>query len=139
MLDWQMSRLGSPALDLSYFLMTSTTKPLRDQHFDEFLQIYYNELAATLRACGSDPEQLFTFQNLKSELKQFGRFGVTIAPMMLQVIVSESSDIVAMDDYASTIDDGARDMASFDDSSEIRYLNRVSDVINDARMYGWIE
>lgn len=134
-----MSRLGSPALDIAHFLMTSTTKPLRDKHFDEFLRIYYNALAATLRTCGSDPDKLFTFENLQNELKQFARFAVTVAPMMLQVIVSDANDIVAMDDYAATIDDGARDMATFDDSSEARYLNRVSDAINDARMYGWIE
>lgn len=138
MLDWQLSRLGSPVLDLSYFFMSSTAKPLRDKHFDEFLQIYYNNLANTLRACGSDPESLFSFENLQDQLKEFGHFGVTMAPMLLSIIVNDPSNIVQMDDFAENMDEH-KTMAKFDKKSEERYVSRVSDVISDGKSYGWLK
>lgn len=138
MLDWQLSRLGSPVLDLSYFFMSSTAKPLRDKHFDEFIQIYYTNLANTLRACGSDPESLFSFENLQDQLKEFGHYGVTMAPMLLSIIVNDPSNLVQMDDFAESSDE-KKTMAKFDDKSKGLYISRVTDVISDAKRYGWIK
>lgn len=137
MLDWQISRLGSPALDLTYFFFTSTDKALRDKHLNEFLQIYYTNLADTLRACGSDPDKLFTFDNLKAELKQFGIYGVIMAPMLLQILVNDPKNIKQMDEFVT--EEAKQDIATFDEESAARYVERLSDVLNDAKSFGWIE
>lgn len=137
-LDWQESRYGSPVLDLTYFFMSSTTKPLRDQHFNEFLQIYYSSLEASLKKCGSDPEELFTFNDMQEQFKRFGKYGLMCAPMLLQVIVPDPKDIAQLDSYADNVEEGStQDFVTFDEKTEVAYKARLSDVINDAIEYGW--
>lgn len=128
-------------LDLSYFLMSSTDKALRDRHYDEFIRIYYDNLAQTIRKCGSVPEQLFTFADLQSEFKKFGKYGVIMAPCLLQVLVSDPSNIVDMNVLANCdADDGSanKNIANLDENSLVKYKQRLSDVIADAKKYGWI-
>lgn len=128
-------------LDLSYFLMSSTDKALRARHFDEFVQIYYDNLAQTIRKCGSDPERLFTFNNLQSEFKRFGKYGVIMAPILLQVLVSDPNNIADMNVLSNSNDDGStanKSIANLDEKSVLKYKERLGDVITDARNYGWI-
>lgn len=49
LLDWQVSRIASPVLDVLYFIFSSTTKELRDAHYDDFLQMYHNTLSAHIQ------------------------------------------------------------------------------------------
>lgn len=48
LLDWQFSRYASPVTDLVLYLFCSTTKELRDQHYEEFLKIYHASLSDLL-------------------------------------------------------------------------------------------
>lgn len=120
--------------------MSSTDKPLRDRHYDEFIRIYYDNLAQTIRKCGSDPEKLFTFANLQSEFKKFGKYGVIMAPCLLQVLVSDPSNIADMNVMTSDANDCSanRNIANLDEKSLLKYKKRLSDVIADAKKYGWI-
>ncbi|XP_055297452.1 uncharacterized protein LOC129565999 isoform X2 [Sitodiplosis mosellana] len=45
-LDWQISRHSTPIIDIAYFIFSCTTKELRDAHYDEFLNIYHDNLSA---------------------------------------------------------------------------------------------
>lgn len=47
--DWQFTRYASPVIDLVLYLFCSTTKELRDEHFDEFLKIYHDSLSDSLK------------------------------------------------------------------------------------------
>lgn len=49
LLDWQISRLASPIHDIVYFMFTSTTKKLRDIHYDDFLRTYHDSLSKHIR------------------------------------------------------------------------------------------
>lgn len=46
--DWQFSRYASPVTDLVLYLQCSSSKELRDQHYDSFLKIYYGSLSDLL-------------------------------------------------------------------------------------------
>lgn len=119
--------------------MSSTTKALRDRHYDDFIRIYYKNLSDIIRACGSEPDKLFTFTDLQAQLREFGVYGVVFAPMLLSIIVSEPKNIANMDELSENMDDDIpKDMATFDASSEIAFKERLRDVIADARTYGWI-
>lgn len=48
LLDFQISRYGSPVLDILYYIFCCTQKELRDQHYDNFLQIYHSSLSKHL-------------------------------------------------------------------------------------------
>lgn len=141
MVDWQIGRIGSPVLDVSYFLMSSTTKQLRDDHFDDFIRIYYESMSTIIKQLGSEPDNLITFSDLQDQFRQFSKFGVIMAPMLLKLILSDPKNIVDMDKFAENLDphsDDSKHLATFNDTTERRYRERVADVINDAFAYGWI-
>lgn len=138
-----MSRVGSPALDLTYFLLTSTEKSLRDQHLMELLHVYYDALAETLKASGSDPEKLFTFEDLAQQLKQFGEYGLTMASFFHAIMVSKEDNITDVDEYTAELSNGITENLEFfvklDENSRPPFVKRLGDVIDDALRLGWID
>jgi len=100
LLDWQLGRYSSPVLDITYFMFSSTDRALREEHYDKLIKIYHNALSNTITKLGSDPEKLFSFNDLLEELKRYGRFGLVLAPVLLQIITSKPDDIPDMDEFA---------------------------------------
>lgn len=49
LLDWQMARNSSPVLDIVYSIFCCTTKELRDEHYDDFLETYHQSLNLHIR------------------------------------------------------------------------------------------
>lgn len=140
-----MSRVTSPAIDLTFYLLSATDKSLRDAHMDDFLQIYYSNLANTIRATGSDPEVLFPEAELQRQFRQFGIYGVTMAPMLIPVILADASEIANIDDIADTMvkgtdgDDQSKVIITkLIDGKDREYAQRMMDVLDDTRRYGWI-
>lgn len=48
-IDLQMSRYGSPAQDLIYFLLSSTSLDIKLKHFDYFISYYHRHLIDNLK------------------------------------------------------------------------------------------
>lgn len=123
--------------------MSTTKKSLRDRSFDDLIQIYYENVSQTIQQCGSCPEKLFTYADLQDQLRQFGRYGVIRAPILLQIIISDPSNLVNMDELADDAgsqndDHQSAGMAQFDAKSILVFRHRVSDVLADAKRWGWI-
>lgn len=143
MLDWQVCRWVSPALDLAYFLMTSTNKQLRDKHYDHLIGIYHENLTGIVEACGSRLQRPFRLDDLHEQLRMFGKFGVAMAPLLLQVIVSDPSMISNLDEMAEAAESADADselasFATFDEESTRNFRQRLGDVIDDAKRLKWI-
>lgn len=123
-------------------MYTSTHKELRDKHYETMIRTYYNALANTIRQAGSDPDTLFTYENLKGQLKRFGKFALLIAPMLLQVITADPKDIPDMDEIAEEMaKDKDSDKINFevltDKKTQNSYNVRVRDVIIDVINNGY--
>nr|CAD7418115.1 unnamed protein product [Timema cristinae] len=56
-LDLQLCRYGSPGLDVNYFLYTSTTARMREEHLDELLRTYHWSLVRTFRQLNARAKQ----------------------------------------------------------------------------------
>lgn len=137
MIDYQMSRFTSPAVDLLYFMFTSTEKKLRSEHYDNFIRIYYKNFAAHLTRLGTNPEKVFTFKNLLSQLKKFGKFGIVMPAMVIPMIAAEGKDIIDLDTVAEGLKEG-NDFEGFDKNKEnLLYKKRMSDVIRDTIRLGY--
>ncbi|KAJ9586687.1 hypothetical protein L9F63_019725 [Diploptera punctata] len=76
MLDFQVSRYASPALDVSYILISSTDKQTRENHQTSLLQSYHRSLSDYLIELGSNPEKIFPYVVLEDQLKKYARFGL---------------------------------------------------------------
>lgn len=44
-LDFQIMRYASPVCDLMYYIFSCTTKSLRDKHYRDFIDTYYESLS----------------------------------------------------------------------------------------------
>lgn len=118
---------------------------MRDQHYDELLRVYHSNLVAVGRACGVPADRpLLTFAQLEQQLREFGKYGVLMAPILLQVIVSEGSQIIDMDAAAIEMSrpdyDASKEvkLVVFDEQTLAKYRERLGDVIDDAQRLGWI-
>lgn len=142
LIDFQIARCASPVLDLVYFLFTSTTKELRDKHLEEVLSIYHTALSATVNALDSDAERLFSYAEFRRQWRQFGKYGVLIAPMLLQVITAAPEDLPDMDQMADEREANGGEMESqmfVSKRTEHVYQKRMSDVLRDADAYGLLD
>lgn len=136
LLDWQITRCASPGIDIVYYLMTSTNKQIRERYFD-LLGVYYDSLSNLMRKLGSDPNEWFTLEDLIDQLKIVGKFGVMIASFSLQIMVSDSKNIIDMDGITKDTKE-VTEFATLDEFSSNAYKERLSDVIKDAVRFGWI-
>lgn len=127
LIDWQFVQFGSPALDLTYFLFVSTEKELRDQHYDDLIELYYDTLVKSLNRLGSDPKKLFTFNDLQEQLNRFALFGIITAPILIQVQTVAPDNIPNLDKLSK---DGVR-LTQLVDSNNTIYTRRMSNAIRD--------
>lgn len=83
----------SPAVDLTFNIFLSTDKPFRDKEYDNLLRIYYESLSKTVRLLGNNPDELFSFDNLQEELREYGNFVLAVAPIYIQTMLADSSQV----------------------------------------------
>lgn len=140
LVDWQISRYCSPALDLLYNIFSATDREYRQQHYDELLETYYAALSGIIRKLGSNPYKLFTFQNLKDELRKFGELAVYCAPMIIQIRIANAKDVRDLDEYSDAIENGedADLLNEFDKDTQAIFSELVNDVVLDLFELGYI-
>lgn len=134
--------MSSPVVDLANYLLSSTDKDMRDEHIHEFLKLYHTSVAEQIRTFGSDPEKLFSYADFENQLRKFGYYGVLLAPMVLPVLVADTENIANMDDvFKNMLSGDAKDthLATLTDQTEVPFRQRLSDCIQDARTYGWLD
>lgn len=117
---------------------------MREHSYDRLIRIYHENVVTAIRLCGSEPNELMTFADLQNQLKQVGRFGVAMAPMLLQIIVADSSSYCDMDEMAHELGKTAEErkdvrFTNLNPKSLENYRRRLCDIIDDAKRYGWLE
>ena len=137
LLDWQLARYGSPALDLSFFLFICTDKKLRDRHYDDLLKMYYYSLCLRLAELGTDPRKVISYEAVQSELRTCAIFGLNMALPILYVLTSEAEDIPDWECYGEC-DDGLK-MMDYSSRNEEMYNRRVRDIVTDFAEKGYFD
>lgn len=127
-IDWQITQYSSPATDVAFYIYSSLEQPLRTAHFDDILHDYHDNLADLLQRLGGNPVAQFSFDVLQSQLKEFGIFGLTMAPVQIQIMTVNDEDIPDMDALTMDNAEGFDFMAN---SSLEAYNVRMRDVIRD--------
>lgn len=134
LIDWQLSRFCSPAIDISYFMYSSTEKCLRDQHYTDMLREYHSSLAGTLQRLGSDADKLFRWTDLLEQMQRYARYGFAMAFMLVQAMTTKPANIPDMDKMAHDMNEKKYEemfeaFASGDDNAV--YSVRMRGVIED--------
>lgn len=140
LIDWQLSRYCSPVMDLLY-LFGITDKALRDKHYERLLQTYYGALSKMIRRLGSDPEKLFTYDNLLDELRRCGEFALFCSAMIIQVRLADSSDVIDLDSYAAAMESGAsvQLVSKFSDEVQAVFDDWMNGAVTDLVDYGYVK
>ncbi|XP_058455387.1 uncharacterized protein LOC131432854 [Malaya genurostris] len=130
LLDWQLARYGSPALDLLYFLFCCTDSSFREKHYDEMVRIYHTALKDLLEELGSEAVDVFPFTALLRQLKTFGKFAIILTAVDVPILCTDPTDVQSHGDAAVAF------TASAD--AQQRYADRMGGVIRDAIKYGYL-
>lgn len=86
-LDFQTCRYGSPALDINYFLYTSTTSSVRERNMDDFMRTYHLSLSRTLRRLGLKISP--NLADLRREVDSMSLYGFLAAHLVLRDTFSD--------------------------------------------------
>lgn len=127
-LDWQISCIGSPARDLSYFIFTCCSgKELDD--LENLLKTYHESLSTTLKEFDCDPEKIFPFSQLQHEWKTYGFFGVCVASNLIRITTLEKEDVPDYENFEKMEDMELAFKDMFKDSKSDIFSERIYDVM----------
>ncbi|CRK94159.1 CLUMA_CG007678, isoform A [Clunio marinus] len=137
LLDWQISRYCSPVLDLLYFFFVCTDAELRAKHYDELLNVYHKSLKDLLDHLGGDTMTQFPLTALLRQLKQFGKFGLTMALFLVPMLMTKNEDLPDMDFMSENMKDPdpvmmEEMMKAFMQQTEAKYRPRMRGLLTDA-------
>lgn len=139
-IDWQVTRYCSPALDLLYYLFSATDKDTRDKEFKNLLKLYHSTLSTTVKRLGSDPEKVFPFDQLEREMKKHGKYAVIMCPVLLQIMMANAADVQNMDELSKDMDKNGKEtitlVKAFDKETQDAYNKRVKGLMTDIVKYG---
>ncbi|XP_045477851.1 uncharacterized protein LOC123683002 [Harmonia axyridis] len=90
-LDFQLSRPESPGLEMSSILYNMGGKDSFN-NTDRLLKIYHSKLSETLKRLGSDPEKLFTMDDLKRHWKRYAFFNVLHSFIYSRISLCDDDD-----------------------------------------------
>ncbi|XP_052890998.1 uncharacterized oxidoreductase dhs-27-like [Anopheles moucheti] len=145
LIDWQLSRYGSPVLDLVYFIFNCTDEELRSHSYQRLLSIYYNSLSEHLHNLGGNIERQFPRSAFRDQLKQFGRYGLLMSMMVLPIICTPNDELpdtdAAMEGFMNDMTNGNDNVELTYGTTEkaaIRYKKRMSGCIRDVIRLGYI-
>ena len=93
MVDLQGTRLGKPGIELAYFFCSSTSPDQRKEHFEELLQLYYNQLSFDLQRLGDNQIPCFTFEELKQEYDECYAWGFLMGCLQSQVLQTKRKEL----------------------------------------------
>lgn len=139
-LDFQFSRYQPLVLDLFDILFTTSDKDFRHNHYDYSIKYYYNALSESIRRLGSDPEKLFSFGDLQSQLRKFGKYpfilGLISAPMVLPK-ADAIPDINQVGQNADRNNGGNAYYEPYDEETQSIFHRRVNDLLTDLIDFGF--
>lgn len=90
---------------------------------------------------GSDPNKLYTFENLQAQMKKFAEFALLCAPVIIQIRIANEKNFGNLDEYAELVDKGieADLIKKFDDETQNKFETLINDLVADLVEYGYIE
>ena len=97
------------------------------------LKLYHSTLTTTVQKLGSDPEVLFSWDDFQREMKRVGKFAFLVAPLIIQVRLASSEDVVNLDEMSEdqTGSDDFDLVKGFGDKAQLVYNTTVRGLVSD--------
>ena len=97
LVDLQLVRVGSPAMDLNYVLYCSVAGKTRRDHLPNFLTNYYANFASVLAGTGVPLE--FSLSQFKTEFHNKNLFGLMMAVIIVPAMLLKPEEAPNMKDF----------------------------------------
>ncbi|XP_053958148.1 uncharacterized protein LOC128863170 [Anastrepha ludens] len=114
LVDFQLIRYSSIALDIANLLFCCTTKAMRDEHLNSFIKLYTSEVFRWLKTlCTYLPEYCDSAEKFaklfREELKTYGRFalGLALDILPMSTCSSEHAPDMYLNIHHDAMEDGA--------------------------------
>lgn len=127
-------------LDLHYNLFISTDRALREQDYNNILDLYYTTLSKTIKKLGSNPQKIFSYDDFQQELKRFGNFGMLLSCIMVRMCLTDPKDILNLDEYSDLVAKGGPRgsvIKASNSDSESKFKERLVDLLEDFVKYDY--
>uniref|UniRef100_A0AAG5CU62 CHK kinase-like domain-containing protein n=1 Tax=Anopheles atroparvus TaxID=41427 RepID=A0AAG5CU62_ANOAO len=95
LLDFQLSVWGTPAIDLIYALYNTVSIPTREEHRDELISFYHEQLTDVLRKFGY-LRRVPTLHDLHTEILKCGHLEFLLSATFVPFMCVELSEIMEM-------------------------------------------
>ncbi|RZC42278.1 uncharacterized protein BDFB_013627 [Asbolus verrucosus] len=128
LLDWQIAKIGSPILDLSYFFYACSSKEVL-YDLKKFLKIYHDNLSKTLKEAGLDPEEVFSYSELEAQWKIYSKFGLFMALFVVKIILSEVEEAPDLSELAKSGKSILESVVSSESVNAEKVDKRIADII----------
>uniref|UniRef100_A0A6P7GIV4 Uncharacterized protein LOC114338724 isoform X1 n=1 Tax=Diabrotica virgifera virgifera TaxID=50390 RepID=A0A6P7GIV4_DIAVI len=126
-LDWQLSALSTPALDISYFFIVNSSKEVFDD-YKTYLKLYRDTVSTQLLNFGCDPQKLFPYSLFEEHLEVMFPFGLYMSLIVTKVMVSEPDEAPDLEKISENDGDLTNSM-NFSVKNKAEYNRRVRGVI----------
>ncbi|KAK4315794.1 hypothetical protein Pmani_012988 [Petrolisthes manimaculis] len=97
--DHQVSRVASPAIDLVHFLYTGLRGDIRRAKLQDFLGIYYNTFSSVVEAGGMAVP--FTLSELKQEFRKRMMYGLLFSLLVVPFQLGEGVEVPSAEEILS--------------------------------------
>ncbi|XP_055636016.1 uncharacterized protein LOC129775363 isoform X2 [Toxorhynchites rutilus septentrionalis] len=87
-LDWQLAKYGSPAVDFLHFMFLSTDESFRRLHYDNMLQTYHGALRDHLERLGEhNATERFPLTTLMRLIRSQAKYAATLAVLQIPMTI----------------------------------------------------
>uniref|UniRef100_A0A182MGV9 CHK kinase-like domain-containing protein n=1 Tax=Anopheles culicifacies TaxID=139723 RepID=A0A182MGV9_9DIPT len=133
LLDWQLAKYGSPALDFVHTVFLSTDESFRRNHYDSMLQTYHNALVNHLERLGDDSAtEWFPLTVLMRLVKLQARQALVLGMLHIPLTVaSEEATALAEDETDESREDSSSVQIS--DTTDAKYQSRMAGLLKDIK------
>lgn len=137
LLDFQITRYAPPVLDLLYFVFSCAERDVRDKHLDRLLREYHDTLSDALRRLGCDPDQVYPWETMQTQLRERGRYGLAMAAITVPLFLADSEEIPDLD---SQFEKGVeiQDLFNVESKNGVQRDKRICDALEEMMDRGWI-
>ncbi|XP_050354535.1 uncharacterized protein LOC126776254 [Nymphalis io] len=131
-IDYQTTRLCSPAFDVLYLIVSSTSKFLREEHFGQLLDTYYQTLEQTLSQANLNPNAIYTKDMFLCDLTVVGPACLIVANTAIWLSNGLQQEGHVRSKIILNTEEDKKEAVS-------KYTMIIKNVIDDLTKYGYLK
>lgn len=144
MIDYQISKEGSPIADIYYLILNCTDFDTRSKHFDDWVNYYHSELEKYLKHYGLKTDFTYSREQLDEDLKRYAKFCLGQSIMLASMLIRESKDAAKFKEAADENKPmeeimQATKLTLLDETTLKRFKNRAVGLIDTFFELGYIQ